>query len=116
MRTIELTGRVVGCGMRLVHQNLCDAVGRGVALNGVINSSIEVCDRWNRDPGGPGIARAAAQTIGCGFLDGRDGRSPAHSPPTRRIGPNITTADFRRIAVCTLLVAASCLPESISPA
>ena len=39
MRTIELTGRVVGCGMRLVHQNLCDAVGRGVALNGVINSA-----------------------------------------------------------------------------
>src|ERR1700740_1533105 len=61
---------------------------------------------------GLGLLFAAAQTIGCGFPGGGDGRSPAQSPPTRRIGPSITAADFRRIVVCTLLVAASCLPES----
>src|ERR1700746_2616486 len=65
--------------------------------------------------GPSGTASAAVKRIVCGFPDGRDGRSPAHSPPTRRIGPSITTADFRRIVVCTLLVAASYLPESVGP-
>lgn len=149
-----------GCEMSLVHQNLCDAVGRGVALNGVIKSAstgggldaggchrvvirarwilkacgalrdrlggpalalglpsgIEVRDRWNRDSGGPWVARALPQTIGGDCVDVRDGGSRGYSPCTRRICPTTAAADFGRIVVWTLFVAASCLPEIVRPA
>jgi len=39
MRTIELTGRVAWLWDKPCSSKLCDAVGRGVALNGVIKSA-----------------------------------------------------------------------------